>query len=397
MEQQITEAIELCPTSSHFVQYARDILTKSGFQELKETEKWTEIPQKFFVTRDDRQIIAINKKDLSKGFFVASIDDAPCFKAKPISKGQGANCVQVRIAPYGVFDYALEFDRDLKAAGRVLYEEDGKIKSKLFETKNAIAIIPALAIHMDRTAAFQMNYNAETTYNPILEIDNGEAQVSQEHSDCLLRAVSDASSVPVSSIIDIDLSFVSSEQATLTGIDKDLLYGPRVANLTGSIEALHALSTANDPSTGLICLVIYDSYEIGGNTRCGVNSNFLTSTLKRIGCGAEFFHNTLLYSVQPIDSSIKNKGSGRIGGGVCSEHSLDSSESLFVLSHNCSVTEGATFKNPLSDVISSQLSCRCNTIGIPFLSVQSPRQTAFTSDVNALNDFLKLFYNEYLN
>ena len=409
---QVAEIIDKCPTTPHLVQYAREVLLGAGFQELKETENWSDIPQKFFVTRDDRQIIAINKKDFSKGFFVASQGDAPCFKAKPNSKGSGANCIQVRIAPYGNANFYLFFDHDLKAAGRVYHTVDGKVKSTLFETELPIAIIPSLAIHMDRSAAVKSEVNLETDMNPVLEIDNGEQQVSQEHSDALLKAIADAAHIKVEDIIDFEVSFVDAQPTELTGIDKKLLNGPRIAQITGAIEAVNALANAKDPENGLLGLVIYDNQVIGGNTRCGVKSNFLKNTLDRINCPADFYHRTLVLALNPINAVNPNSSgsfpavAARNGVYTLFNPSLMSDVELgsfcvaneFASSKNHALAESpnAAQNQALGSELATQLALRVVDIGIPVLSVNSERQIAFVDDINELSSLLTDFYNDYL-
>ena len=408
---QVAEAIDKCPTTVHLVQYAKDVLVAAGFKELNEAENWSEIPQKFFVTRDDRQIVAINKKDFSKGFFVAAQGDAPCLKAKPNSKGCEANCVQVRIAPYGNANFYLFLDHDLKAAGRVYHTADGKVKSTLFETELPIAIIPSLAIHMDRTAAIKPDINPETEMNPILEIDNGDQNISKEHSDALLKAIADAAKIKVEDIIDFEVSFVDAQPTALTGIDKKLLNGPRIGQITGAIEAVNALAAAKDPEAGLLGLVIYDNQVIGGSTRCGVKSNFFKNTLDRINCPPDFYHRTLLLAVNPLSAvnpnSSSSTGCAALKGvytlfnpSLMSDVNLSSyvDASQFASQKNHVLAEAADRPQvaAIGSEIATSLALNVVDIGIPVLSINSERQTAFVDDVNELSSLLTDFYNDYL-
>lgn len=56
---ELTSFIKNSPTAFHAVKSIRDILTKEGFQELKESEKWKiEKGGKYYVTRNHSSILA---------------------------------------------------------------------------------------------------------------------------------------------------------------------------------------------------------------------------------------------------------------------------------------------------------------------------------------------------
>ena len=56
---ELTSFIKNSPTAFHAVKSIREILTKEGFQELKESEKWNiEKGGKYYVTRNHSSILA---------------------------------------------------------------------------------------------------------------------------------------------------------------------------------------------------------------------------------------------------------------------------------------------------------------------------------------------------
>ena len=51
------------------------------------------------------------------------------------------------------------FDRDLSIAGRLVYKDrDAQLKQKLINFEDPIAVIPSLAIHLDREANSGRSY-----------------------------------------------------------------------------------------------------------------------------------------------------------------------------------------------------------------------------------------------
>ena len=81
----------------------------------------------------------------------AAHGDSPTFKVKsvPVVDGpEGALCLDTE--PYGgMIDYSW-FDRPLSLAGRVLVQRGDKVESRLVSLEQPIAMIPSLAIHLDR-------------------------------------------------------------------------------------------------------------------------------------------------------------------------------------------------------------------------------------------------------
>ena len=65
---ELTSFIKNSPTAFHAVKSIRDILTKEGFQELKESEKWKiEKGGKYYVTRNHSSILAFKGPRLRGG------------------------------------------------------------------------------------------------------------------------------------------------------------------------------------------------------------------------------------------------------------------------------------------------------------------------------------------
>ena len=83
---ELTSFIKNSPTAFHAVKSIRDILTKEGFQELKESEKWKiEKGGKYYVTRNHSSILAFkvgNQLDEYSFHVTASHSDSPTFKIK---------------------------------------------------------------------------------------------------------------------------------------------------------------------------------------------------------------------------------------------------------------------------------------------------------------------------
>ena len=80
---ELIDAIYEATTSLQFVEYSKKYLLEKGFVELKENEKWGDIPSKYFVTRNDKSLIVVNGTEKSKGLIICSEISTPCLQAKP--------------------------------------------------------------------------------------------------------------------------------------------------------------------------------------------------------------------------------------------------------------------------------------------------------------------------
>ena len=95
--------------------------------------------------------------------------DSPCLMVKPQPEMLNNKYFQLGVEVYGGALLNPWFDRDLSLAGRLVYSDvAGQLKQKLINFDEAIAIIPSLAIHLDRTANKDRTINPQTDIPPIL-------------------------------------------------------------------------------------------------------------------------------------------------------------------------------------------------------------------------------------
>ena len=69
----------------------------------------------------------------------------------------------------GAIDYTC-FDKPLGLAGRVLVREGGCIESRLYDSARDVALIPSLAIHMDRSVNEKFSPNRQTDLMPLFRL-----------------------------------------------------------------------------------------------------------------------------------------------------------------------------------------------------------------------------------
>ena len=252
----LIQFLETSFTGYHAVENAKNFLRKNGFQPLDERDSWKlQEGKKYFVIRNGSSLIAFTYHQNGNFKIVASHTDAPCFKVKesPEMKGE---FTRLNVEPYGGGLYYTYFDRPMRLAGRVCKEENGKVISALYTSKETF-IIPSLAIHMDREANKQFSPNEQTDLLPLYALGAGELEPALSR----------------------DLFLVPDQKPFVSGANNEFLSSPRLDNLTSVCASLDAIAKN---TSGVCVAALFDSEEIGSRTWQGAGSNFLLSTLKRI-------------------------------------------------------------------------------------------------------------------
>ena len=272
------------PTPFHAVENLKKPLDSAGFQALNEAQAWDLKPgEKYYVIRNDSSIIAFNltKDDLIENGFrmLGAHTDSPCLKVKPNPDKNQKGYFQLGVEVYGGALLNPWFDRDLSLAGRVNYEtKKGQIKSTLLNFVDPIAVIPSLAIHLDREANENRTINKQNHLPPILLLaDDTEIKFN----DLLIQALKEQEKISdCKQILDYELFFYDTQPAAMTGFNKEFISSARLDNLLSCYIGLEAMLNA-DPKCSTL-LVCNDHEEVGSSSASGAQGPFLKSVLERI-------------------------------------------------------------------------------------------------------------------
>jgi aspartyl aminopeptidase len=273
--QSLIDFLNAAPTPFHAVQVMADKLLDAGFKELHEENQWNTEPGKYFVTRNQSSIIAFNlgSTELPKSGIriVGAHTDSPCLKAKPRPNRNKLGYHQIGVEVYGGVLLNPWFDRDLSLAGRVTHKStEGKLQNTLINLKKPIAIIPSLAIHLDREANNNRKVNPETDMAPVLL--QSEADYSLE--ELIAPHINDHE------ILATELSFYDTNPAAVIGERDQFLASARLDNLLSCFTGLTSLVEADNNHTNL--LVCNDHEEVGSASFSGAEGTFLRDVLERI-------------------------------------------------------------------------------------------------------------------
>ena len=100
---------------------------------------------------------------------VGAHTDSPCLMVKPEPDIVRKGYLQLGVQVYGGALLNPWFDRDLSLAGRVSYRDSsGGLRTALVDFREPLAVIPSLAIHLDREANKNRSVNPQTDMAPLL-------------------------------------------------------------------------------------------------------------------------------------------------------------------------------------------------------------------------------------
>jgi len=274
------------PTPWHAVNTMKDQLDTAGFVELDEREEWVlKQGQGYYVTRNGSSIVAFRtgtKNPAASGIrMLGAHTDSPCLKVKPNPEIRRNGFFQLGVEVYGGVLLNPWFDRDLSLAGRVtVLDESGAVRDLLVDFRKPVAIIPSLAIHLDREANSQRSVNAQTDLPPVvMQLPESD---TTSFTDLLCEQLASDARCKVGKVLGYELSFYDCQGASYVGLREEFLASARLDNLLSCYIGLQALlHTAGDEAALLVC---NDHEEVGSMSAEGAQGPFLGSVLKR-WCG----------------------------------------------------------------------------------------------------------------
>ena len=273
MNQQLFDYIAASPTAYQAVAHTAKMLREEGYEELCEAHSWQlAAGGRYFVTRNGSSLIAFRmpKGDFDGFMMTASHCDSPCFKIKENDRLADSNYVRLSTEKYGGMLCASWMDRPLSVAGRITVRTENGMETRLVDLSEPVAIIPNVAIHMNRNANDGMSYNPAVDMLPLV----GTA----ENKVALRRRVADAAGISEEDILTTDLFVYNPQAGTAWG---DLIAAPRLDDLQCAFSALCAFMTAED-GNNLPVYCLFDNEEVGSGTKQGAASTLLADILGRI-------------------------------------------------------------------------------------------------------------------
>ena len=194
----------------HCVEQIKKVLTQANFQELSLSATWNvQAGKKYYVTKNESSIFAFiaGMEPISENGcrIISAHSDSPTLKIKPLPEfiHQG-KYIKLHTEVYGSPILMSWLDRPLSVAGRVALKSDNPFKpeSRLVNIETPIAIIPNLAIHLNRGVNDGVELKKHIDILPLL----GTVTESMEKDNFLLTSIAKKLSITIEEILDFDLN-----------------------------------------------------------------------------------------------------------------------------------------------------------------------------------------------
>src|SRR5690554_106736 len=408
------------PTPYHAVEQVAQRLDAAGFEALDEGDAWNLTPGgRYYVIRNGSSIVAFVQGPMDeRGMrMVGAHTDSPCLRVKPNPEINSKGYFQLGVEVYGGALLAPWFDRDLSLAGRVGFlDEQGQMGSALVNFRKPIAMIPSLAIHLDREANSNRSINPQRELPPIL------LQLEKEHLDfrtmLALQLKDEHPELKVQRVLDYELSLYDTQPPSFVGLREEFIASARLDNLLSCYIGLTALRESATSQPAL--LVLNDHEEVGSQSAEGAQKPFLASVLERICPDAEARQKNISRSIfisadnaHGVHPNYADKHDGNHGpllnhGPVikinANQRYATSSEtsSLYrLLSERLGlpcqsfvVRTDMACGSTIGPITAGNIGVRTLDIGVPQFAMHSIRELAGQDDAYNLFKVLKAFYAE---
>jgi len=311
-------------------------------------------------------------------------------------------------------------DRPLSIAGRVSLKSKQALhpNNQLVDFKRPVAIIPNLAIHLNRSVNEGVELNKQTDMLPLVGINfdkNGSKGFLKE-------ALAKELNINSAEILDFDLTLYEHNKGCVMGMNNEFISSSKIDNLAMTHAGLAALmDNYAQPFTQM--LAVFDNEEVGSLTKQGAGSPLFKHIFERIlsvmGKDIESTHrciyNSFMVSADmahsvhpnrpekhdPVLHPLLNKGP------VIKIHAnqkyTSDGDSIAVFEALCQKAEvpyqkfvnrsDATGGSTLGNISTGQLEIRSVDVGNPMLAMHSVRELSGVKDHLYMIRVLKEFYN----
>lgn len=412
MNQALFSYIAACPTAFQAAAHTAALLEAEGYRPLRETEEWMLEPGgRYYVARNGSSLIAFRlPKGRPVGFMMtAAHSDSPTFKIKENAELTGENETRLSVEGYGGMLCASWMDRPLSVAGRAMVRTEDGVAMRLIDLRDNLALIPNVAIHMNRDANNGAKYNFAVDMQPLYDGKGG-----------FRCRIAEAAEVAEEDLLTHDLFLYNPQPGVEWG---GYISAPRLDDLQCAFAALQGFLTAGESqSAAVYCL--FDNEEVGSQTKQGAASTFLREALERIcdalgltlrtmAAGSFLLSCDNAHAVHPNHPEYADKNHAvRMNGGVvikynASQRYATDAVSAALFQTVCEAA-GVPFQryanrpdmaggSTLGSIANTQVSLNMADIGLAQLAMHSAFETAGAEDTAHMVQALKTFFGMTLH
>ena len=156
-----------------------------------------------------------------------------------------------------------------------LLSASGELCSTLFDSARPVAVVPSLAIHLDRDANKQRSINPQKDVVPLVML--GDPQQFDFKAWLAESLTTQDAQWQDARVMDYELSLYDVQAPAVAGMDESWITSARLDNLLSCFAGLSALIDADDAEWSM--LVATDHEEVGSASTVGAQGPMLMDAL----------------------------------------------------------------------------------------------------------------------
>lgn len=412
---ELAEYLDNSPSPAWATESAAGLLDHAGFTRTDAVPSATS--RQFYLRPHAGLLLAVRLPDAPpRGFrMIGAHTDSPHLRLKANASQLREGYALLANEIYGGALLYTWFDRSLALAGEIFFRDGEAIKSHLVRSKTGIAIVPSLAIHLQRGVN-------DDGFAPNKQVALS-ALVTHRAADFNWNEyLAGLAGIPAEKILSYDLSLCDAQPAEIGGALGDLLFSARLDNLVSCHSALTALAKSNCTSYAQV-VALYDHEEIGSLSESGAETQLTQQLLQQITRlynsdsveyqkmlqQSTFLSADMAHGVHPNYADRHDtENRPRLGGGItlkinqnrryatsaathalftdiCRRHRLDHQ----VYTHRNDLPCGST----IGPTMSARLGIPTLDVGVAMLGMHSARETCAWADAETYTRFMKFFLN----
>ena len=268
-------------------------LDEAGYIRLSESAEWNlERGGKYYINRGGSSILAFRVPDAPVGYMMSATHvDYPSFRLKVNGDLVGAY-TRACVERYGGMILAPWMDRPLSIAGQAMVDTENGLETRLVDIDRDLALIPNVAIHMNRNINENTVLNMAVDMIPLLGGADGEGKLKQE----LEKAAG-------GKIMGADLYLYVRQRSSVWGLNNEFISAPGLDNLLCVWGCQQGFLKSGD-SNSIPVMAVFDSEETGSNSRQGADSTMLATILARISRCLELDHDRMLANSMLVSADM---------------------------------------------------------------------------------------------
>jgi aspartyl aminopeptidase len=399
-------------TANLAVKEIKRILTDAGYTELSEREyECFSDGGRHFVIRGTGSVIAFRGKGKGGFMISASHADNP---ALAVRYQENKPYARLSTEVYGGAIYYSWLDRPLSVAGACSVRTKEGAKICLVDLERAVATIPSVAIHLNRTVNDGVKLNPAKDLLPI--VGDFESRAS------LNEAIAEKLGVKTEDIISTELYLYNADEPRLVGLDGSLILSPRLDDLSSVYAALSGFLSAEESGDSVPVLAVFDNEEVGSATAEGAASSFLHDTLLAISgdeasLRARLLNSLMLsadnaHALHPNHPELSDTAvAPELGRGVAVKYNANKRYATGLVADTALrlIAEKAgvplqSYRNradmpggsTLGAIATTKVSVPCVDIGIPQLAMHSATETVAVRDLEYMTSLHRTLFSSVL-